>query len=124
MGAAASFVIKVASDGRVSRERFDATDSIGQLQRAVGGCIERVPAHIRAGVYLFMNDEGLLHDLPGNGVLTRFVYHHTGKWFVLVGDAVIAAHGEDGETAGLPEGLCGEFEASLARCGGKKDGNH
>lgn len=110
------YVLKVAADGRVEREPFDAEDSLGQLQRAVGGYIERVPLELQRGIDLFVNEEGLLNGLPLNRVLTEFATQDSG-WIELRGDGVFAAHDGEGETVGLTEAECAELEASLARCG-------
>lgn len=112
-----TYILKVSEDGRVEREPFDAADALGQLQMAVGGYIERVPVHILDAVDVFVNEEGRLDGLPGNGVLTRFVYHKSMDWHDLVGNGVIVAHDEEGETVGLAEALCDELEACLGRCG-------
>ena len=112
------YVLKVSPDGRVEREEFDAADPLGQLQRAVGWWIERVPLRLDGGIDLFVNEEGMLNGLPLNSVLTNFATQDSG-WLELRGPGVFAAHDGDGETVGLTEAECADFARALALFGGR-----
>lgn len=119
---AKTYVLKVAATGKVEREEFRADDALEQLQKAVGGWIERVPVPMMKGHDLFVDEEGMMKRLPVNGLLTRFVHgrlRNTARF--IVGDGVFAAHGDDGETRGLTEAECADFEASLVLCGARTD---
>lgn len=112
-----TYILKVGTDGRVEREPFDAGDSLGQLQRAVGGYIERVPLELKHGIDLFVDEEGLLNGLPPNPVLTEFATMNSG-WIELLGNGAFAAHDCEGETLGLTDADCADLERTLARFGG------
>ena len=114
----AAYIVKVSADGRVEREPFDAADSLSQLQRAVGGYIERVSVELGRGIDLFVDEEGKLNGLDENGVLTRFRYHRARVWDSLVGNGAFAKHDGEGETVGLTEDECADIERTLARFGG------
>jgi hypothetical protein len=95
-----TYILKVSADGRVEREPFDAADALGQLQREVGGYIERVPIPMvrrpdGSGNDLFVDEEGLQKALPLNTRLSFFCSAF------LAGNAVFAAHDNMGETVGL-----------------------
>ena len=101
--------------GDITREEFDKGRSLEQLQKAVGGYIERAfvrfPAKY-ANIDCFVDEEGLLKDLPiVNKVVSELCRDTTGE--NVVGDAVFALHDEEGETYGLTEELCDELTAFL-----------
>lgn len=122
-----TYVLKVAATGKVEREEFRAGDALEQLQKAVGGWIERVPGDMayRVGrklieIDVFVNEEGLLKELPMNGVLMRFVHAQTGGKYGLVGNGVIVGHDGAGTTIGLDEETCDRIVADLGKCGANK----
>jgi hypothetical protein len=51
--------------------------SLGQLQQAVGGYIERVPPHslslVPEGYSVLVDEEGMMKELPFNSVASLFV---------------------------------------------------
>lgn len=109
-----TYIVKVAADGRVEREPFDADDSLGQLQRAVGGYIERVPIPMVRGRDLFVNEDGIAERLPQNWLLTLMARKRTqNSCYGIVGNGVYAAHDKDGETVGLTEAECDDIEYML-----------
>ena len=109
------YILKVAATGEVTREEFNAEDSLKQLQSAVGGCIERVPVPMVRGRDLFVNEDGIAEKLPINEKLTRFVQLRIRFTIVtLLGDGVFAAHDGDGNTIGLTEAQCDDLEKAIA----------
>lgn len=104
-GNMAGYVLKISRHGDIRRERFDAGDTLGQLQRAVGGLIERVdiPAFDRARLDCdcYVNEEGLFDPDP---VLNVAVSEMAGR--TIVGDAVLAMHDGAGASYGIPPALC------------------
>ena len=117
-----TYIVKVSTEGIVTRESFNAADSLKQLQTAVGGYIELVPIRLKGHRDLFVDEEGKLKRLPLNTVLTDFFAATEGKnghgYFYLNGPGVFAAHDEEGNTLGLPAEECAEIEADLANFGG------
>ena len=122
-----TYIVKVATTGKVEREEFRADDPLAQMKEAVGGWVEHVPVVLSkwakpmpGNLDVMVNEEGLLERLPENVVLERFVHARAGTWYTLVGNGVIVAHDEAGETVGMDEVTCAEVEASLSRCGANK----
>ena len=118
-----TYIVKVSTEGIVTREPFNAADSLKQLQTAVGGHIELVPIRLKGHRDLFVDEEGKLKHLPLNRVLTEFFAATEGKkhglgFFSLNGPGVFAAHDEEGNTLGLLAEECAEIEANLANFGG------
>jgi len=73
-------------------EELDRTD-YEALRDAVGGYIEYLPT--RTGDGLYVNEEGLIHNLPPNHLATFFADR---PWPLLVGDAVLVGPlDDDGE---------------------------
>lgn len=88
--------------GGLDPESQPAVKQVDQLdlrtmQGLVGGYIECVP--LAPGVDMFVNEEGLLRSLPPNRLIRRI----DGAEIPIVGDAIIVATSEDGETVGLSE---------------------
>ena len=109
------FVLKVAATGEVTREEFNAEDTLGQLQSAVGGFIERVPVPMVNGKDLLVNEDGIAEKLPINVKLTSFVQPRMRPAYVtILGDGVFAAHDGDGNTIGLTEAQCDDLEKAIA----------
>jgi len=98
------YLLKISRHGEIRREAFKPDESLAQLQRAVGGWIERVeiPAFTREGLDCdcFVNEEGLFNPDP---VLNIAVTEMAGRG--IVGDAVLAMHDGEGRTLGIPEPL-------------------
>lgn len=101
---ATGYVLRIDRHGNIRREAFDAENTLAQLQRCVGGLIERVdiPAFSREGldVDCFVNDEGLFDPAP---VLNMAASEMAGG--PIVGDAVLAMHDGEGNSRGMPEPL-------------------
>ena len=99
------YLLKISRHGEIRREAFDPADSLKQLQRAVGGWIERVeiPAFTREGIDCdcYVNEEGLFDPDP---VLNIAVSEMAGRG--IVGDAVLAMHDGEGGTCGISAPLC------------------
>ena len=113
-----TYILKVPAVGEITREEFRADDSLSQLQKAVGGYIERVPFNFGRGIDCFMDEEGLLH---GGDVIVNTRIADIAKLMV-VGNAVFAAHDEEGETIGLTAEQCDELERMLKRRRGPEQG--
>ena len=118
-----TYIVKVSTEGIVTREPFNAADSLKQLQTAVGGYIELVPIRLKGQRDLFVDEEGKLKRLPLNMVLTDFFAATEGNkgglgYFYLNGPGVFAAHDDEGNNLGLPAEECAEIEADLANFGG------
>ena len=110
------FILKVAATSEVTREEFNAEDSLGQLQSAVGGFIERVPVALVGQKDLYVNEDGRQKKLPYNEKLTAFVNCRRRNMPIdLVGDGVFAAHNGEGETRGLTEAECADLEKAIER---------
>lgn len=99
-----TYIVKVPVSGRAEAVTFNAADSYKQIHDAVGGYIEAaaipdIPSKEAYTIDCFVDEEGLLKQLPLNERLTAFarpVYN-----LPLVGNAVFAAHDAEGETVGL-----------------------
>ena len=109
------FILKVAATGEITREGFNEENPLDQLQRAVGGYIERVPVPMVRGNDLFVNEDGIALKLPINEKLTRFVQKRIRSTIVtILGDGVFAAHDGEGNTIGLTEAQCADIEKAIA----------
>lgn len=100
-----TYVVIVPTKGEIRIEPFRANDSYNQLKDAVGGWIEGaiippIPSSPKYSIDCYVNEEGLLIDLPLNPRLTKFVSTKFPDQ-VLVGDAIFVGHDEEGETKGL-----------------------
>ena len=104
MSVTSGYILKISKHGVIRREAFNPADSLKQLQRAVGGWIERVeiPAFMREGIDCdcYVNEEGLFDPDP---VLNIAVTEMSGRG--IVGDAVLVMHDGEGGTRGIPEPL-------------------
>ena len=110
-----TYIVKVSTEGIVTREPFYADDSLAQLRAAVRGYIERVPVLMVTGHDLFVNEDGISEKLPFNEKLTRFVRGRTRNSLMeILGDGVFAAHDEEGNTLGLTEEECDDLERAIA----------
>lgn len=101
-----TFVVRLPANGNPTIEPFNSENSYKQLSDAVGGMIERaiippVPHTGSYGIDCFVNEEGLLNQLPLNGRLTAWCSNAYGG--PLVGDAIFVGHDDEGETVGLNE---------------------
>ena len=101
-----TFVVRLPVFGPAVIEPFDADNSYKQISDAVGGMIERavIPRIKHTGEYgidCFVNEEGILKELPPNYRLTDLCKECYGG--LLVGDAIFVAHDDEGETVGLTE---------------------
>ena len=101
-----TFVVKLPANGNPTIEPFNDADSYKQISDAVGGMIEGaiIPTVKHTGEYgidCFVNEEGLLEQLPLNGRLTAWCSRVYGG--PLVGDAIFVGHDAEGETVGLNE---------------------
>lgn len=99
------YILKISRHGVIRREAFKPDDSLAQLQKAVGGWIERVeiPAFSRHGLDCdcYVDEEGLLKADP---VLNIAVSQMARRG--IVGDAVLVMHDGEGGARGIPELLC------------------
>lgn len=87
--------------------RASALDSLEDYQRAVGGWIEAVDIP-DLGVTMYVNEEGLIHDLPFSRRATFLWRFHVpqARDARLVGDvAVVGLTDDEGESAELPSEL-------------------
>ena len=88
----------IRANGQGCAERIDIVPNTGlaSLQEAVGGFIEAI--HLGRDAVMYINEEGLLHGLPRNGVATE-MYHQFYPAILrqeIVGDVIIV--GVDPET--------------------------
>ena len=82
---------------QVTPVEIETDGSLTELQNLVGGYIE-APC-LFPDVDIIINEEGKLMNLPYNRWLS-----HNGKFIdILVGNIVIIAHDDEGETIGLTE---------------------
>lgn len=108
-----TYIIKLCAVGGIAEAvELDPDNVLEQLQKAVGGYIERVPLEIpkEAGsdIDCFVDEEGLLKGIPAvNGPISR-AYGAT-----VVGDAVFAKHNKEGNTVGFTPIECAVFEQWL-----------
>ena len=87
--------------------RTEALESLEDFQRAVGGWIEAVDIP-DLGVTMYVNEEGLIRDLPFNRRATFLWRFHVpqARDARLVGDvAVVGLTDDEGENGELPEEL-------------------
>jgi hypothetical protein len=87
--------------------RVSTLDSLEDYQRAVGGWIEAVDIP-DLGVTMYVNEEGLIRDLPYNRRATFLWQFHVpqARDARLVGDvAVVGLAGDEGENTELPREL-------------------
>lgn len=108
-----TYLLKVATNGSMTRIAFDKAKSYDQLSNAVGGYLEAVPCPNNGGHDLYCNEEGKLEGLPLNPVMTRFWRARLATDDFLVGDCVFANCDEEGETLGLTAEECDALEAQL-----------
>ena len=114
-----TYLLKLSAIGSIlAREEFHKEDSLGQLQRAVNGYIERAPTLMPgefADVDCFVDEEGLLKGVAiVNQPVTHLCNH---PQITIVGDAVFATHDDEGETWGLSEEQCAALETYLISLG-------
>lgn len=119
-----TYIVKLAAEGSVlRREPFDKANSLKQLQRAVGGYIERAPAILPkelGDIDCFVDEEGLLKDRKVVNECVSIMCCN--PQIVILGDAVFAGHDGEGETVGLTEKQCGMLEEVLVWLGATKEG--
>lgn len=115
-----TYIVKIAANGEMRREAFNAEDSLTQLHEAVGGYIERLPTVLMRGKDCFINEEGKLRNLPLNTVLTKHYNQTRRNSDRVVGDGVFAAHDAEGNTIGLTQAQCEDIEKMLTRFGAFK----
>lgn len=73
----------ITPDGSETRTCAGPKASLSELQAAVGGLIEAVRVRFQGKVYTgYVNEEGLLHDLPINRVATAMQARAYGSPFV------------------------------------------
>lgn len=107
-----TYLLKVAADGTITRVPIESAENIPQLLReGVGGWLELVPN--KTEFDLFIDEEGKLNRKPYNSLLTKFVQGCLMPDDFIVGDGIIAAHDEEGETLGLTAEQCDRLEALL-----------
>lgn len=111
-----TYIIKVTHDGKFVREKYDEDDSLGSIQYAVGGYIELLASNIPEidgiSVDIYVDDEGLLKDLPFNPTVSRLSKY--GEY--IVGDAAIVKVDEEtGENTGLTDDECAIIENYIKR---------
>jgi hypothetical protein len=100
---AKTYIVKVKPDYSIEKVEFDETDSIAQLQEAVGGYIEHVPVGMRHYLDLFVNEEGSLIPLETNAILSLVYSVGVERAALIRGDGVFAAHDGEGNTVGIEE---------------------
>jgi hypothetical protein len=105
-----TYILKVKADMTITREEFDEKNSLGQLQSAVNGFVERIPAEFKHNLDLWVNEEGLLKQLPTNVILTALCSMMFGRIVYLLGDGVFARHDEEGNILGIDEELAEKIE--------------
>ena len=108
------YLLKISRHGEIRREAFEPGDSLAQLQRAVGGWIERVeiPAFTREGldVDCYVDEEGMLKADP---IVNIAISMMAGRQ--VVGDAVLIMHDGEGGSAGIPEPLVATLATYVRR---------
>jgi hypothetical protein len=107
-----SYYVTLTPDGGIEIGPFDAGDTLGGtlpfLQDQVQGYIEHLDVICKdKNLDLWINEEGLLRGLPYNAVASEIVnktwtaLHYPTDGSFIVGNAVILASDDDGETRGL-----------------------
>jgi len=114
-----TYIVKVPVVGEAEIVPFNKENSYKQLSDAVGGYIEcAIIPHIKTtgkyGIDCFVNEEGLLNQLPLNPRLTCFASKSYGG--PLVGDAVFVGHDSECETVGLEEDDAKAIAAMFGSC--------
>lgn len=104
-----TYILKVTAAGEITREEFRADDSLKQLQKAVGGYIERVPYNFGSGIDCFCDEEGMI---KGGDIVVNTAIANISK-MPIVGNVAFAAHDEEGETIGLTAEQCEWIERLL-----------
>lgn len=115
-----TYIVRVPVTGKAEIVPFNAADSYFQLRDAVGGYIESaiipaIPTTENYTIDCYVDEEGLLKQLPLNERLTAFarpVYN-----LPLVGNAVFAAHDAEGETVGLSKADADKLIADFSTMG-------
>lgn len=98
-------VLKISSSGRCELCEVELDEDGGipleTLQEAVGGLIEHVNVPVGSGALdMWINETGKLDGLGVNEIATRL--SGIWKWSDwIVGDAVVCAHTEYGESVGI-----------------------
>jgi hypothetical protein len=77
--------------------------TLSSLQRYVGGYIELV--RIAPGIDLYVNEEAILRRMPPNRIFST----HWGQNVPILGDAVLVASNDEGETVGLTDEQAAEW---------------
>lgn len=98
-------IIIMTTSGEIKFETLEA-DALAQLQRIVGGLIERATPD--EDIDVWANEEGLLMGLPHNPLASALLAT------CIVGDVAIAGHDDEGETLPAPQHVFNMFEV-LAR---------
>lgn len=114
-----TYIVKVPVVGKAEIVPFKKENSYKQLSNAVGGYIEcAIIPHIKTtgkyGIDCFVNEDGLLNQLPLNSRITVFASNTYGG--PLVGDAVFVGHDSAGETVGLEEEDAKSIAAMFGSC--------
>ena len=113
------WLVTVKASGEASRIPFDPETSLEQLQSAVAGYIELVTMRGSLRRFdCFCNDEGKIHGLPVNEVISAMYGRDR-----ICGDVVICNHDATGDTTGLTDSeaevVLAELEANGAAIAGE-----
>jgi hypothetical protein len=85
-------------------------DGLGDLQRLVDGHVEALPVHGREDAAAYVNEEGLLEELPGNARATQLL------GIRIAGPAVLCGFdAATGEQKPIPDDLAQAVLAASAR---------
>lgn len=104
------YALILSDDNNIHRVEFAEGQPIPleALQGAVGGWIELIrlttPTSEANGIDMYVNEEGLLRDLPFNPLATRLGRMLNGNVNLsIVGNAIITATSHNGDAVGLTE---------------------
>lgn len=77
----------------------DGLTMLRMLQESVGGYIEHMSLN---GLDMYVNEEGLLYNLPYNPVAT-WLQSGEGYDGIIVGNVIVTGSNDDGDTVGIPD---------------------
>ena len=99
-----TYILKLSTDGHITREPFNADKSLESLQSIVGGYIEAFPLNGFDEFDFYCNEEGKLEGLPFNPIMLGVC-----DYDIICGNVAVCKHDDEGETLGLTDEECTRF---------------
>lgn len=118
----AVLVIPVAAKTVDDCYRETITNSVSQLQGIVGGYFQVINIPATDNATMWVNEEGLIHDLPVNAFATTILAHYAGQVGqglaqMIRGTVCVSGYDPDGGETDVPDTFVGQLLLNFPREG-------